>query len=282
MMERPQSTEIDLIKLLLDGIIFLKRKKWVILFFLLMGVLYSIYNFVAHPLRFKAYYKKDFVVESSVTTNEILSDMINNFPNVLNGLGKKDGVTNQQPLISPSTVKNFKGIDAKLSLVNNGQTSRLKITVEAYEKPFIDSIVGGVTAYFNSIDQFKSKFKLRLLHDQKLLEMINIQLAGFDSLKKSRKYSDENKSTAGLNENAEYKSYIELFEKKQGLERGIAYFKIIDFIEIDSPYLYVNNYVSSFLNIIGYSLLGGFTGILLAFVLEVLSKMKTSATGSGF
>src|SRR5436853_7680324 len=74
------NNEIDLWELVSAGFNFFKRKRKIILIFFLAGLLYGIAEFFLYPLDYKSYYKKEYSAESSVVSNEALSDIINALP----------------------------------------------------------------------------------------------------------------------------------------------------------------------------------------------------------
>jgi len=138
-MENNSDTEIDLWQLLIKGYRFFKNRKGVIVLFFFLGIIYSLSKFITEPLEYKSYYKKEFIAQSSVTSDEILSDIIN-------GLS-----------LFPEKIPSLRNIKGKL-LANSNKETRLQVIIESFEKENIDSILTELELHLNSIENFKAKF----------------------------------------------------------------------------------------------------------------------------
>ncbi len=233
------SNEIDLWQLLLNGFKFFKRRKWIILSFFLFGLLFSVSNFFIHPLEYKSFYKKGFIAQSSVVSNEILYDIINGLPLELNNAPE------------------FKSLKGKLEANNNKET-RLKVTIEVFGERDIDSIIRSITTYIDSIKILSEKFELTKKQNMQLLSIVSRKIAECDN----------------ANKNSEYINCIELIEKKQSVEKELSLNKIINFIEINPDYVFISNTRHGILNISGYSLLGIIIGFIAGFMLDIVKRKK--------
>ena len=239
-----KETEIDLWELLLNGYRFFKRKIKIILTFLLIGLLFGIGSFFTHPLEYKSFYRKEFIAQSSVTTNEILSDIINAVP-----VNIKNEKENSFP--------EFRNIKWKTEANNNKET-RLKITIEAFTPESIDSLLKSLTIYINSIEAFSKKFNLQQQQQRKLLTVLNKQIAEADTTTKNTKRFNP----------------IELVEKKQKIEKDLALNKIVDFIPVYPDCISISNRRAGILNVLGYSFLGLVLGAIIAWLLDFFNHEK--------
>lgn len=234
-----KNTEIDLWELISDGIKFFRKKRKIILIFFLAGILFSISNFFIHPLQYKDYYKKEFIAQSSVASNEILFDIINGLP---------DNLKN-----SPD-FRNLKGT----MLANINKETRLKVTIEVYEPNDIDSILKSITAYVDSINSLREKFEMSRLQSRKLLLLLNQKIGECDSSKKITRYSD----------------CLDLIQRKQNIEKDLALNRIVSFVVINPDYVFESNRGAGFLNVFGFGFLGIVIGFIAAYLSEFISRKK--------
>ena len=234
-----EDKEIDLWELFLSVINLFRKRKVVILSFFLLGLLYSVSNFFTHPLEYKSYYKKEYIAESSVATNEILYDIINGISLTFN-----DSLQ-------------FRNLKAKLD-VNPKQETRLKVAIEVFEKNDADSMLNSIRERIDSIETLKEKFELTKKQNQQLLSAIKRKITECDSAKK----------------NSNYISCLELIEKKQSVEKELTLNKIVSFTEINPDYVFVSNTRTSVLNIFGYGFLGIIIGFLTGFMMNVFNGKK--------
>ena len=230
-----ENNEIDLWQLALDGLKFFRKKKAIILFFFFLGVVFSISNFFTHPLQYKSFYKKDFIAESSVASNEILYDIINGIP---------------PKFANTPTFRSLKGTLA---------VNRLKVTIEVFDKKDVGLLLNSITSYVDSIKSLRERFELTKKQDIYLLSLLKEKIARSDSAKN----------------NSEYENQIELVEKKQGVEKKLALNKIITFIELNPDYIFINNRREGILNVLGYSFLGIVAGFIAAiFTPDLINSKK--------
>lgn len=254
------SSEIDLWQLMLDLFSFLKRRKWIVILFLSVGVILGVFNVKNNMLTYKPFYKKEFVLQSSVASNEIIYDIINNIPGDIY-VSKTD--TNQIP--SAATTPVYKSIKGKLEANSQG-ASRLKVTLEVYEKENIDSVINKLETYLNSIEYLRSRYELMKKQNLQLLSVINKRLSEADNPKE---HNDQVLTSNSL-------SYVELLEKKQNIEKELSQNKIASFIDINSPSIFVNNKNKAAMAILGYGFLGIFIGIAAGYILDLILKVKRS------
>src|SRR3990172_4492195 len=163
-MENNSDTEIDLWQLLIKGYRFFKNRKGVIVLFFFLGIIYSLSKFITEPLEYKSYYKKEFIAQSSVTSDEILSDIIN-------GLS-----------LFPEKIPSLRNIKGKL-LANSNKETRLQVIIESFEKENIDSILTELELHLNSIENFKAKFDYDKQQHLLLLLELNKRIAEHDTTK---------------------------------------------------------------------------------------------------
>ncbi len=243
-MEANDDTEIDLWKLLKDGLKFFSKRKRVILIFMLMGLFFALGKFITHPLQYKSFYKTDFIVQSSFVTNEILSEIIYNFS------------LNAEP------VPHLKQITRKLE-ANSKKETRLRVTFETYEKINMDSLINKIVAFVDTVEYIRERNNLMRRQSLELLVKLNKQITAFENEKENIKPIADT-----INKNAEYVSYIELLEKKQNIEKELALSKSIEFIEKNSPSIFVSSRRTIILNVFGYSFLGFVIGAIIGFLMN--------------
>lgn len=243
-MEIDTETEIDLWQLLANGWKFFKRRAGIILSFFLIGLLYSISNFFTQPDDYRSFYRQEFIAHSSVTTDAILSDIINAIPvNVMN--------------TPDSAFPEFRTIKAKLEANRNKET-RLKLILETFDTAGVHSLLGAVGSRVGSIDVLKKDHDFTTLQYKKLLKEITKQLSGNDSAKVS-----------SGNPNS-----IDLMEKKQGVEKLLAGNTIIAFLPINDRPVAVSNSRAGVLNVLGWTFLGLVLGAAVAGLLDLLNRKK--------
>ncbi|MBI4931506.1 MAG: hypothetical protein HY841_12125 [Bacteroidetes bacterium] len=240
------NSEIDLWELIGNGFNLLKKRKTVILSFFLLGILFGFSNLLMHPLDFKAFFRKEFIAQSSVISNEILCDIINNIP-----LNPKEKSTNTNGVLFP----NSRNIQGKLAANNNKET-RLRVTIEVFSSADIDSVLNLLTVYINSIEALNEKFKFQQQQQRQLLSVLKKQIALSD--------------TAGKNANS--LNSVEVFEKKQNLEKELLLNKIVNFIPINPDCIFISNRRAGVLNVLGYSFLGIVIGFIIAFAMNLVQR----------
>lgn len=239
-----KETEIDLWELLANGYLFFKRKIKIILFFLVMGLLFSISNFFTCPHKYKPFYKREFIAQSSVTTNEILSDIINAIP--VNTKNEKE-----------SSFPEFRNIKGETEANTNKET-RLKVTIEVFSPLSIDSVLNALTMYINSIEILSKKFNFQQQQKRQLLSVVNKQIAETDTAANDTKHF----------------SHIELFEKKQNIEKDLSLSKIVNFIPVNTDCILISNTRVGILNVLGYSFLGLVLGVIIAWLFDFFNPKK--------
>ncbi|MCX6291732.1 MAG: hypothetical protein NT126_08205 [Bacteroidetes bacterium] len=234
--EHSGNTEIDLWELIGNGYRFFKKRKVVILTFFGAGILFGISNLFTHPLEYQSFFRKDFIAGTSVVSNEILGEIINNIP-----LNRE----NKNVQVNDIGFPGFRNIKSKVEANNNNET-RLKVTIEVFDSSAVDSVLTSLTAYLNSIRDLSEKFSFQWKQEQQLLSVLTLQMTSPDT---SGKQSGHQKN-------------VELFEKKQELEKKIFFEKIVNFIPVYPVPVLVSNSREGVLNVLGF----GFLGIVLGFI----------------
>jgi len=238
-MENNSDTEIDLWQLLIKGYHFFKKRKGVIVLFFFLGIIYSLSKFFTHPLEYKSYYKKEFIAQSSVTSDEILSDIIN-------GLS-----------LFPEKITSLRNIKGKLAANSNKET-RLQVIIESFEKENIDSILTELELHLNSIENLKAKLDYDKQQRLQLLLELNKRIAEHDTTKNNSVRSE----------------FLELTEKKQSVEKELQFAKIVEFTEINPDCVYVSNNRTIILNVLGFGFLGLIIGLIIGFIMNIATQRK--------
>jgi hypothetical protein len=270
--------DFDVIKIIAGWSAFLKKWKVLILIFIFLGMLYSIFNFFKNPLKFKSYYRTDYVLQSSVVQQDVLNEILSDFELKLNDGSADITQLASEMGISPEVLRTFKSIKVHkdpAGLVPSIPFG-LKVDIEVLDKSKIEMLLQGIERYITSNAYFKSRYALMKDQNVQLLSAINKQLSEIDSLKRSgQAVLTQNPVKFMINRESEYVSYVELMEKKLEVEKKLLLLTPIEFIVKNTSLNYVNNTLYNILNILGYSFVGMFLGIFIAFIFNLFSKIKS-------
>jgi hypothetical protein len=231
-------SEVDLWELIGKGYQLFKKRAGVILLCFFLGLLFSISNFLLHPLEYKSFYKKEFIAQSSAASNDVLYDIINAIPQ---NIANKNGASKEV------SFPEFKNIKAKLDENKNKET-RLKLTIEAFEPAHIDSILHALTTYIHSLESLRENFDLQQKQQRQVLAVSEKQISAMDSAM--------NKTT-----NA---NYAEVFQLKLNAEKELSLNKIINFIPLNPDSILISTTRVCVLNVLGWSFLGLVIGFIVA------------------
>lgn len=243
-MEHDPNTEIDLWELLRNNWAFFKRRMAVILIFFLIGLLFSLSNFITQPLKYKSFFRKELIAQSSVVSNEILSEIINAIPiHIKNN--------------DASGFPELKHLQGKIE-ANKYKDTRLKLIIEVFDTSEVTPALQALETHISSTPALKEKFDFNKKQQQQLLTALNNQLAAQDSTKI----------------NSGNSHYIELLEKKQLVEKQFTQGKIVEFIAINTQPVPMNNARAGILNILGYSFLGLVLGAITGWFLDIIKRIK--------
>lgn len=240
-MQNPQE-EIDLWELLKRGIKLFKRRVVIISLFGMGGFFYSIADFFIHPLKYKSFYRKEFLASSPVIRDEVLSDIINRIPEQL-----------AQKNASVSYFPELRKIKAKLE-ANAKKETRLNLTVETYEKENIRSVLSAIEAYADSIKEVNDMFLSYVAQKTELLNDLRHQASLCDSLKKDPM------------------NCILLAQKKRETEKELKSIKKITFLSLHSDFVFVPNKREGVLSVLGWSFLGLVIGFFAAAAIDFRNK----------
>jgi hypothetical protein len=238
-MEINKETEIDLWELFAKGWVFFKRRIKIILSFLLIGLVYGISNFFTHPLDYRSFFRQEFIAQSSVTTDEILSDIINAIP---------VDVKNETNANFPE----FRDIKGKL-LANKNKETRLEVVIEVFDSTTVDTVLKAIGSRVSSVSSLKEKYDLTNKQLHQLLSEVSKQLAQPDSSKTRS-------------------NRIVLLEKKQSVEKQLTENNIVEFIPVNKQPVPFSNTREGVLNLLGYSFLGLILGAVIGWMLDLLNR----------
>ncbi len=222
--------EIDLFQL--AGRIFsrIKQRKALVFFFTLLGLACGIGSILQMPGKYKPYYQQEFVIRSSVVTDGILSDIVNNLS------------------LQMDSVAGFRKIEAKLQ-VNASKESKLKLIVWADEESGITSVKNALALALDTMSQLREKY----------LEIKK----GLDGI--AAKYTGQESFIDSLLKLTRVDSAIQANLEMLDIGKQLAAHKILEFIDIASPVVYESNLRSKTLAIVGYMILGFVIGVLCAY-----------------
>lgn len=276
MMNNNSDTDIDLIKLFIHAFDFIKRRKWIFIFFIVSGLSYGILNNFKNPLKYKSYYRKDFFVKSSFLDAESLSEMLEGSPEILAKDDERIDGKNASRGLSRLFISKIKSLKPKLVPGVYPEKSKLNISIEAYEKQDIDSIVAGITTYFLSLDYLKNSYELFKQQNLQLLEITKSQIANIDSENFHNQNLLGKNSSVIIVKSTSKIDLIDLIEKKHNFENNLLKEKIIEFIEINPSSQFVNNSTILLLSILGYGFFGFIFGAFFSIVFIFYSKFKNA------
>jgi hypothetical protein len=270
-MKNNEQQEIDLIAFLFSFYRFIIEKKWVLLFFLFAGLICGIVSISKNPLISKNYYKKNYIVYSSVVSKEIISEIILNLEKNKSGLSA-DTAPELKAISIDKEEKtiyiNPGGINVRNGYGGNDVDRGIKITLTVYDRTKIDTVVNGIIKYINLDKYVKERQELFIRQKTELLSLLNKKIKELDTSNDA--YLGEIKLNSSDKNNAAL-AYIQLFEEKQTVEKSLELGKTsVEFIEANGQIESVNNKPILIATIIGY----GFAGLFIGIIIGVIPKLK--------
>ena len=257
--------DIDLLTLIKNCFSFCKNRKWLLIFCFLLGILLQFIQIRINPLKYRSFYRKDFFVQSSVIEKKILSDILNEIPEIIahNNLNKIDSLYG-----IPSDLWNqLKSLEVNNSYAYSEDVAFIKITFEVYDEHLANPIIKGIENYLSSITFFKSKYLINQRNKSQMLAILNLNLKELDSLKNIDLHAT-NKLPYLINRSEEKYHYVSLMEKKQIIEADTLFPKLVNFVEISSPFIYINNLKDLLAGFFGYGILASMVGVIFDLILK--------------
>jgi hypothetical protein len=264
-MTNSEQSEINLEELLIKICKFILKKKWLLLSFILIGFIFGVIIIKKDTLKYKDFYKKNYIIYSPLVSKEVLIEILKNVQqntliqtsNVADEFKSINIVYTETPIyITPDGINVSTGND-----LDRG----VSITLEVYSKEKIKDLVKIITLCIDAnpyIKDIKERQGLFLLQKKELLFHLNKKIQELDSY--SNVTSKKSVPSNTLNNNEAALISIRLLEEKQAIERNLALGKTsVEFIETDSPIVFVSSRPNIIATIMGYCFLAMVIGIII-------------------
>lgn len=257
--------EIDLYRVIKNALNFFLKNKIVLLSLFFIGVLLAVIQIVNTPEKYNNYYESNFLVQSSIISDEVLFTMIENLSFNYENLDEKK--------FDAEVLSSIKKIDPVKELSIDGLRSDIRVIVQMSKKQDIIHLTNLVKTQIESTEYYKTRFKIKNKQYEQVLTLIDKQLhfLKIDIDDKDLASSLYNRTKE---EPEQFLTYVELVEKKQQLELDIGLLnKSLEFIasepvnELNKP---INLMV---LIILSYSFLLSIIGAIIIVIFNSIKRM---------
>lgn len=261
-----KNQEIDLLELGAKIYLFCKRRFILILCVTLIGAIIGFTKII--PSR--DYYSTRIIANSNVVSNDILIGIINSLQLILDQ--KDAGRLSEKLNINTDIAKSIKGISASSISIIAGE-ARFGIDIEVFDKLIVSDVVTGLTEYVTNQSYIKEKSLIINKQRKELVSLLDTKIALLDSTNAASNQLLIKKDIFILNGGqSSNKEMIDLFEKKQDIEKQIQLSKEIEIIEEAS--LITEHSTGSKKSLFIYSFIFFALGLLIAIFIEILNKIK--------
>lgn len=282
---------MDIFNLLKSTLNFLQRQwKFITMFFVVGLILGLVYDFLRTP-----YYETTATATSGLSYFEGIIDPSElEYPiidqkiaiDMVNGLGKivENGeyqILSNKLKVSEEIAKSVEFIEAEqsyeLDLENRRQKlSQFSITIKVNDNQSIKSISDGILTYFNDNGYANKNYTLFQKQSPELITYLNQEILDLKSYRHNLKdKTDFEMSTISIaNDNSEslQNQIIQLYEKKQSLERDLELLKPLSFVSNFPVYRNPTSRILFRLGVLSFVFL--FMGFFIALFRDVKSFMK--------
>lgn len=256
-----EKREIELLSLIANSVMFLRKYFWIILIFLTLGLTFGAVDYFYG----RNYYRTNLIASSPVVNNQIIYEIAEPIKYFLKN-EMYDSVAKQIG-IDVTTAQSIREIKLDTSI-----NQAVVITLDLYNKEDISVIQDGLIQYFNEIPYIKSTIVKRRLElenyikllDQEIKDLNEMQVAVLNSIFKEN--SQKMVSAGGL-----FNEIVILYEKKIELEQ--EYNSLKSFTLINNNLVFITQ-KSLKKNLMIYGLVGLFFGILLSGVLDISRSVR--------
>ena len=272
-----KSEEIDILELSIKLFLFFKRRITIISCFVIIGLAIGVIRFNSS----KDYYKTHIIAQSTTVPNDILINIINTFQLLIEAEEYKR--LSEELNIDIMAAVNVKVISASL-ISTSTEGSLFKINIEVFDKSIIDSIRNGLIEYINSQKYIKGRSEIIKEQQLQLISLLNNKIDEVDSLQNvvntyNKPSIKNNEILLTINENNSFHlELIQLYEKKQNLERQNQLSKEFEIIEDLAPLSIRSTNITS---IIIPCFIFFFLGLLCAVLVELKNKIILHLKSTG-
>ena len=271
-----QSKEIDFIDLIGRFYFTLKRNKYILLIFLVLGVSAGIY----FSTKTKPYYETEMVVksplESKVITNQLntLSDLKNkkNYGFLAKELNLKEHQAKQIKALSINHIEEKKN---KEEIEKPYKTTFIRIHLEIYDNDLISKVKKGIFDFSRANSFIQNALESREEHYKEYLERINEALTILRE-KEAKKTAHQSSKHILLSDESYSSQIIQLMDKKEQIKTKMIENKAL--VVIKDFYKQEKSKEEVSLRIIFYTLVGIILGIIVVFFIELIKKLERQQT----
>ncbi len=260
---RKEENEIDLLELMAKIYKLLKRNKYIILVFVIIGLIVGIYKSIGS----EAYYKTNMLAKSPLSNTEIIEQ--------LQSLSELQQNNNNEPLSEELniTLEETK----KIKFIEVGKTEEeshlIQIKLEVFNNNLIPKIKEGIIQYLETNPYIKRELKRRQEHYQEYLEKINEALEILREKENTKNLPQAAKEILVSGESESYSDQIiKLMNKKGSIEqtllRNQPLIIVKDFHKPENPQKDIK------FQIILYTIIGFILGIIVVFFITLLRKLE--------
>ncbi len=257
-----ENKEIDLLGLITNSVLFLRKYFILILIFLTVGLTIGAVEFFYG----RNYYRTNLIASSPVVNKQIIyeiADPINYF--VSNEI--YDSVASELN-IDIESAKSIRNMDLDTSI-----NEAVVITLDLYNKDFINEIQIGLMNYFNEIPYIKSTIVKRRLEIENYLALLDKEIEDLNEMQQAvlnninKEDGQKMVSAGGL-----FNEIVIIYEKKIELEN--EYNSLHAFTLINDNVVFIAQ-KSLKKNMIIYGILGLILGLLIAGAFEINKQIRT-------
>ncbi len=256
--------ELDILKFIGKAILFIKKKIYIVIIFIVLGLLTGLYV----SFNKKNDYELIYTLKSNVININVLEEMAFSF---------SENINNNQSEILIKKMNTRENVISKIKHMNvdnfdndeNKDFIKLHFFVENVK--LLDTFSIGIKNYFNT-SYYKNKIEFQKNQMDTLLGIIQEEI---------KEFNNESKTISGINVLdinevlLPEQRIINLYKEKQQLERGLEFLSPI--IIVDKEIKYPDNQSFSVIDVFKYGIIFLFIGLLCIFIYKFISVSISSA-----
>jgi hypothetical protein len=258
---RKEENEIDLLELMAKIYRLLKRNKYIILAFFLLGLVAGIYKSTSS----EAYYETKMIAKSPLSNTEVLNQL-----QALNELQKNQSYTllSKELNITEGQAKKIKSLIAE----NTEEDSHLmQVKLEVYDNNLIPKIKEGIIHYLETNSYIKRELKNRMDHYQEYLERISEALEILREKEDKKNITQASKEIL-VSDETYSGQIIQLMNKKGNIESNLIQNQplivIKDFYKPQNPQKDISIQLALYIGV------GLILGIIVVFSITLIRKLE--------
>mgnify|MGYP006290934945 CR=1 FL=1 len=264
--------EIDFIVIIARFIKLLKKWKYMIIIFPIIGIsIACISYFTATP-----YYEGKIIINNHLVAKEIIIETLKNLKDIIHDNNRK--FISEKFNISQKGAASIKSIILKSDFdpeeLKENDFLLLQLNIQLFNKKYFDEVTAGVIYYINNNPYIKKSTQIKQTNLHAQINKINEEIAELDSMQKQLIESNNIETTYLKSDKlSTHSESIELMEKKNKLSEQLAYKNAIiitdQYYDIQTP-----NKPSIILLITAGMFSFFIIAVLLIFMIEVYKKSK--------